>query len=87
MKRKRKKRKIKRNLTPYTMEEINAMIDEAEADIEAGNVIPWEEFLAEMKRKHPALRALDKMKKKKVLRYDRWLRLRLYPPYYPPYRG
>ena len=32
-----------RNLRPYTMEEINAMLDEAEADIAAGRMIPEEE--------------------------------------------
>lgn len=43
----------KEDLTPYTMEEINAWIDEAEADIAAGRGIPaevadkeMEEFLA-----------------------------------------
>ena len=33
------------NLKPYTMEEINAMLDEAEADIAAGRVIPDEESM------------------------------------------
>lgn len=32
-----------RNLRPYTMEEINAMLDEAEADFAAGRGIPDEE--------------------------------------------
>ena len=32
---------------PYTMEEINAMLDEAEADIAAGRTIPHEEAMRE----------------------------------------
>ena len=35
-------------LQPYTMEEINAMIDKAEADIEAGRMIPDEDVMREM---------------------------------------
>lgn len=44
-------------LKPYTMEEINAMLDEAEANFAAGKGIPdeeawdeWEEDFARMKR-------------------------------------
>lgn len=33
---------------PYTMEEINAMLDEAEADIAAGRTIPHEVVMREM---------------------------------------
>ena len=33
---------------PYTMEEINAMIDEAEAEIAAGKGIPHEEVMREL---------------------------------------
>lgn len=49
-----------RNLRPYTMDEINAMLDEAEADFAAGRGIPdeeaWdEEELALMGRIEPDL--------------------------------
>ena len=49
-----------RNLRPYTMDEINAMLDEAEADFAAGRGIPdeeaWdEEELALMERVEPDL--------------------------------
>ena len=49
-----------RNLRPYTMDEINAMLDEAEADFAAGRGIPdeeaWdEEELALMGRVEPDL--------------------------------
>ena len=37
------------NLKPYTMEEINAMIDESEADIRAGRVIPSEQVFREIR--------------------------------------
>ena len=33
---------------PYTMEEVNAMLDRAEADIAAGRVIPHEEVMREI---------------------------------------
>lgn len=36
------------NIKPYTMEEINAMLDRAEADFEAGKGIPDEEVMREM---------------------------------------
>lgn len=46
-------------LKPYTMEEINAMLDEAEANFAAGKGIPdeeawdeWEEVFARMEQKH-----------------------------------
>ena len=35
-------------LKPYTMEELNAMLDEAEADIAAGRTIPHEVVMREM---------------------------------------
>ncbi|MBQ3656329.1 MAG: hypothetical protein II956_05715 [Bacteroidales bacterium] len=49
-----------KNLRPYTMDEINAIIDEAEADIAAGRMIPdeeaWnEEELALMGKDEPDL--------------------------------
>jgi len=34
---------------PYTMEEVNAMLDEAEADFEAGLGVPHEEVMREWK--------------------------------------
>ena len=37
-------------LTPYTMEEINAWIDQAEADFAAGRGIPAEEADKEMEK-------------------------------------
>ena len=49
----------KEYLKPYTMEEINAMLDEAEANFAAGKGIPdeeaweeWEEDFARMEQKH-----------------------------------
>ena len=36
------------SLKPYTMEELNAMLDEAEADIAAGRTIPHEVVMLEM---------------------------------------
>ena len=40
-------------LTPYTMEEINAWIDEFEAELEAGEPgYTMEEFDAQMRKKH-----------------------------------
>jgi len=36
------------DLRPYTMDEINAMLDRAEANIAAGNVIPHEEVMREI---------------------------------------
>ena len=38
------------HLTPYTMEEINAWIDQAEADFAAGRGIPAEEADKEMEK-------------------------------------
>ena len=37
------------HLTPYTMEEINAWIDESLADVKAGRTIPSEEAHRQMK--------------------------------------
>ena len=36
------------DLTPFTMDEIDAMLDEAEADFEAGRGIPHEQVMREM---------------------------------------
>jgi len=36
-----------RNLRPYTMDEINAMLDEAEARIDAGSYVTNEDFFRE----------------------------------------
>ena len=47
--REEKKEEEAENLKPYTMEEINAMIDESEADIRAGRVIPSEQVFREIK--------------------------------------
>lgn len=38
------------NLKPYTMEELNAMLDEAEADIAAGKTFPHEEVMREWEK-------------------------------------
>lgn len=46
------KEQVKEDLTPYTMEELNARIDEAEAEIDAGVPgISHEELMQKMKRK------------------------------------
>ena len=42
-------------LTPYTMEEINAWIDESEADEEAGRTYTCAEVKQMMEAKHPWL--------------------------------
>lgn len=42
-------------LRPYTLEELDARIDEAEAEIEAGEVMTNEEVFANMERKYPWL--------------------------------
>lgn len=50
------RREAKEDLTPYTMEELNARIDEAEAEIDAG--IPgqtMEEVRANITKKYPWL--------------------------------
>jgi len=39
------------DLTPYTMEEINAMLDAAEADIAAGRTTPHEKAMRELDEK------------------------------------
>ena len=51
------------DLKPYTMEEINAMLDEAEAEIAAGKGIPheevmrrWDEKIARMEAEEEALK-------------------------------
>lgn len=46
------KKQVKENLIPYTMEELNARIDEAEAEINAGIAgISHEELMQKMRRK------------------------------------
>lgn len=42
-------------LRPFTMEELNRWMDEAETEIEAGEVLTSEEVFAEMERKYPWL--------------------------------
>ena len=42
-------KKTKGDLKPYTMEEINSMLDEAEAEIAAGIGIPHEDVMREWK--------------------------------------
>lgn len=45
------KEQVKEDLTPYTMEELNARIDEAEAEIDAGVPgIPHEEMMQRMRK-------------------------------------
>lgn len=44
------------DLTPYTMEELNARIDEAEADIAAGRVMTRKQANAEVRKALPCLR-------------------------------
>lgn len=45
------KEQVKEDLTPYTMEELNARIDEAEAEINAGVPgIPHEEMMQRMRK-------------------------------------
>ena len=48
---------------PYTMEEINAMIDEAEADIAAGRTIPHEVVMREMEEEF----ALEEQKESEMV--------------------
>ena len=43
--------KMEEPLKPYTMEEINAMLDEAEADFAAGKGIPHEESMRRWREK------------------------------------
>lgn len=43
------------DLTPYTVEEINARIDEAEADIDAGRVYTSEQMHKMMEAQYPWL--------------------------------
>lgn len=51
----RKEAKAREQLNPYTMEELNARIDEAEAEIEAGEVLTCEEANAEVRKALPWL--------------------------------
>lgn len=51
-----KQEEAEEDLTPYTMEEINSWIDEAEAEEEAGIPgIPHEEVFRNMEKKYPWL--------------------------------
>ena len=54
------------DLKPYTMDEINAMLDEAEAEIAAGKGIPdeevWHELDEELERMEAEEEALKKAK-------------------------
>ena len=43
------------HLKPYTKDEINAWLDEAEAQAAAGGGTPMAEFREKMKRRHPEL--------------------------------
>ena len=45
------RRRSKEELKPYTMEEINAMLDEAEANFAAGKGIPHEEVMRRSREK------------------------------------
>lgn len=51
----RKEAKAREQLTPYTLEELNARIDEAETQIEAGEVLTNDEVFNRMERKYPWL--------------------------------
>lgn len=51
----RERKKAAEDLTPYTLEEINAWIDESEADAEAGREYTSEEVFKRMKEKFPWL--------------------------------
>ena len=51
----RERKKATEDLTPYTMEEINAWLDESEADAEAGREYTCEEVFEPMKEKYPWL--------------------------------
>ena len=52
----RKESKARELLKPYTMEELNARIDEAEAEIDAGEVLTCEEANAEVRKALPWLK-------------------------------
>lgn len=43
------------NLRPYTMEELNARIDEAEAEIEGGETLSSQELFEHLENKYPWL--------------------------------
>lgn len=51
----RERKKATEDLTPYTMEEINAWLDESEADAEVGREYTCEEVFERMKEKYPWL--------------------------------
>lgn len=52
------------NIKPYTMEEINAMLDRAEADFEAGKGIPDEEVWRELEEEFARMDAEEDARKK-----------------------
>lgn len=52
----RKESKARELLKPYTLEELNARIDEAEAEIDAGEVLTCEEANAEVRKALPWLK-------------------------------
>lgn len=52
----RKESKARELLKPYTMEELNARIDEAEVEIDAGEVLTCEEANAEVRKALPWLK-------------------------------
>jgi len=52
------------DLKPYTMEEINAMLDEAEAEIAAGKGIPHEESMRRWKERIARMEAEEEALKK-----------------------
>ncbi len=52
------------DLKPYTMDEINAMLDEAEADFEAGKGIPDEEVWREWDEEIARMEAEEEAQKK-----------------------
>lgn len=54
----------KPDLRPYTMEEVNAMLDEAEADFEAGIGIPDEEVWRELEEEFARMDAEEDARKK-----------------------
>jgi len=54
----------KTDLRPYTMEEVNAMLDEAEADFEAGIGIPDEEVWRELEEEFARMDAEEDARKK-----------------------
>lgn len=52
----RKEAKVREQLKPYTLEELNTRLDEAEAEIDAGEVLTCEEANAEVRKVLPWLK-------------------------------